>query len=1225
MRPEMVRGELGDNCGQLCGITGNSLPLRGPVIVTVGLGGIQVDWPVYVSEVPDQCLLGLDLLKALGARIDLEESILRFTGGEVPLIDTDTLAEVVVERAVTLPPCSETRVPCQLSRVMKGSTGMVEASEVTDGVMVARSLITRGEDKRVMVLMANFGEEERIIHAGTKVGVCEEVEIPGEKEEGRRMKVTPGSSVPEHLTDLAERSAVELSADQRREMEAMLCCYADVFSKNDLDLGRTDLVEHHINTGDAVPIKHAPRRISPTKRAEINREVRKLHRQGVIEESDSPWSSAVVLVKKPDGSSRLCVDYRQLNLKTVKDSYPLPRIDDTLDALTGARWFSTLDLKSGYHQVALHEADKVKTAFASGQGLWHFRVMPFGLCNAPSCFERLMEKVLDGIQWKTALVYLDDVIVYGSTFQEELQRLEEVLERFRRANLKLSPKKCALFQSEVQYLGHIVGREGVRTDPAKVAAVRDWPTPANLRELRSFLGLATYYRRFVKQFSQIAAPLHELTKKGLRWHWTPECEEAFKELKQALIAAPVLPYPDPSIPYILDTDASQEGLGAVLSQVKNGQEKVVSYYSSKLTAAERNYCVTRKELLAVVKSLEHFHPYLHGAKFTIRTDHAALRWLKNLKAPEGQLARWLGRLEEYNYEVVYRPGRVHGNADSLSRRPCDPQCSHCVKREPQVECKRLVLGEEDFNNERWRKEQSEDEDLLPIIQWLQAGDERPDRQTVSGKSPVTKHLWQQWSLLRLQDGVLQRRWVKADGKESNWVLIVPRTLRKGLIEEMHGGITSGHLGEKKTLNRLRKRFYWVGMRRDVIEWTRACDTCRARLGPQHQGRAPLQLYLSGAPMERVGVDITGPFPVTSSGNRFILVAMDYFTKWPEAYPLPNHEATTVARALVDGFFSRFGVPKELHSDQGREFESKTFHEICKLLGIKKTRTTPLRPQSAGLVERFNKTLVTTLSKYCSSHQSDWDEHLSTVLMAYRSAVHETTTYSPAELMLGRNLRVPVDLLTGRPPGDISNPVSLPFPTFLQERLTTAHMHARDRMRTAGYEMKARYDMRAEEAVHKVGDQVWLYNPRRKKGLSPKLQSPWEGPWDVVEALTDVTFRIRRGPRQRSRVVHADRLWAYHGRGNYTWGDADSPPDQASSEGEEDRSTDAAGEIDDSDGPPYQASQGDDETSQTGDAPMTQGVEADRQQCGHTTAPARRPSRYRRPPYWMDDYLNMFER
>ncbi|ROT77825.1 hypothetical protein C7M84_003484 [Penaeus vannamei] len=598
-------------------------------------------------------------------------------------------------------------------------------------------------------------------------------------------------------------------------------------------------------------------------------------------------------------------------------------MDNTLDAMAGARWFSTLDLKSGYHQVEMAREDKAKTAFSFGQGLWQFTVMPFGLCNAPSCFERLMERVLEGLQWRTALVYLDDIIVFGGSFDEELERLKE---------------------SEVPFLGNIVGRD----DSQKVAAVQDWPVPTCVADVKSFVGLCTYYRRFVKQ-------------KGARFEWSAICQVVFDSLKRALVEAPVLPYPDPASPYLLDTDASAEGLGAVLSQT--------------------------------------------------------------LKAPEGQLARWLGRLEQYHYEVQHRPGRVHNNADSLSRRPCEPECQHCLRREERVACRQLqVWGDSVDAEERWRQVQREDDDLTPLIKWMEASPEHPGWPQVTAESPVTKHLWQQWTMLRLENGVLQRRWDDARGRPSYWVVLVPRTLRD-LLHELHGGITSGHLGVKRTLTRLRQRFYWVGMRRDVQEWCRTCEVCCARNGPVKKNRAPLQLYQVGAPLERVAVDIVGPFPVTTQGNRFICVVMDYFTKWPEAYALPDHEAETVAEALVNNFITRFGVPCELHSDQGREFESMVFQECCRLLGIKKTRTTALRPQSDGLVERFNRTLIHEVAKYCSSDQRDWDVKLPSLLMAYRSAQHEATTHTPAKLMFGRELRLPVDLATGRPPQEVTDPIS----------------------------------------------------------------------------------------------------------------------------------------------------------------------------------------------------------
>jgi len=897
------------------------------------------------------------------------------------------------------------------------------------------------------------------------------------------------------------------------------------------------MVKHHIYTRDTPPIKQPHRRVPPAKREEMQCAVQEMAKAGIIERSNSPWCSPVVLVTKKDGSKRFCVDYRALNAVTVTDAYPLPRIDDTLDALSKVQWFSTLDLKSGYHQVEVQEEDKEKTAFSFGQGLWHFNVMPFGLCNAPGCFERLMEQVLEGLQWKVALVYLDDVLVFGNTFEEELEHLTEVLCRFKAANLKLSPKKCTLFHTEVPFLGHVVGRQGVRTDPLKVSAVESWPVPRTVAELRSFLGLCTYYRRFVQGFATIAAPLHQLTRKGASFVWDEACHQAFVALKQALVEAPVLPYPDPSLPYILDTDASQEGVGAVLSQLKDGQEYVVAYYSCKFSKPERNYCVTRKELAAVVKGLSHFHHYLYGAQFTIRTDHAALRWLKTLKEPEGQLARWLGKLEQYNYQVVHRAGRVHSNADSLSRRPCEPDCNHCFRCESEITCRRLVVSESIAEaDKRWREDQQKDQDLAPVIQWLEAGKKRPQWEAVSPESPATKFLVDQWEALRLENGVLQRSWVDAATGKQQWLIVAPLSRREGLLKEVHNGKTSGHLGIKRTMEKLRRRVYWVGLRQDVQEWCRTCQVCAAKKGPAQKTRAPLQLYQAGAPMERMAVDIAGPFPCTERGNKYICVAMDYFSKWPEAGALPNHEAETVAEFLVTQVFTRFGVPGELHSDQGREFESRVFRECCRLLGIHKTRTTPLRPQSDGMVERFNATLVTQLAMYCEEDQHDWDEWVPYMLMAYRAAEHEATGFTPSRLMFGHEIRLPVDLATGKPPDE-----GLPVPhteyvRTLQRRMEETRHRASQHLKIAGQAMGRRYNERARDAVYSHGDQVWFHNPRKRPGKSPKLQSPWEGPYTVVERISAVTYRIApAGSGRRTKVVHVDRLWRHSGKGMFTWG------------------------------------------------------------------------------------------
>jgi len=502
--------------------------------------------------------------------------------------------------------------------------------------------------------------------------------------------------------------------------------------------GNCGILKHVINIKDSDPIKRAPRRIPLHLKEEVNRIIEEMKSQGVIEESQSPWASPVVLVKKKDGSVRFCVDYRKLNAVTVKDSYPLPHIEDILDQLSGNSWFSTLDLKSGYWQVKVRLEDREKTAFSVGNGLWQFTVMPFGLCTAPATFARLMEKVLQDILFKICLVYLDNVIVFSKSFEEMISNLRKVFLRFRAANLKINPKKCSLFGKEVKYLGHIVSERDITTDPEKITVVENWPTPQNRKQIRSFLGFCSYYRKFVEGFSIIAKPLFWLTENQIRFEWSQTCQEAFEKLKQKLISSPVLSFPTGHGEFILDTDASNHGIGAVLSQIQDGTERVIAYYSRVLSKAEENYCVTRRELLAIVESLKSFHHYLYGRKFLIRTDHISLRWLM-FKDLEGQLARWLERLQQYEFQIIHRKGQLHKNADGLSRRPCaEIGCAYCAKAKlKENSIARIVLGED--NLEEWRK-QLED----PVISLFLRGKElgrRPLHEEIAMQDISARIYW----------------------------------------------------------------------------------------------------------------------------------------------------------------------------------------------------------------------------------------------------------------------------------------------------------------------------------------------------------------------------------------------------------------------------------------------------------------------------------------------------
>lgn len=1113
---------------QLQTATGQYIPIQGEREVALKIGDKSYWHKVIVANIIDDCIIGLDFMRGHGCKIDLKVGVLKFGPEEVPM-EGGVNGNVYCTRRTILQPRAQVLVPVRLPySTRQGCHRCVVVEKVNDGKpwMTARTVVTTSSKAFVRIL--NLSDTRCVLRKGALVGSCEEISWIRSCQ-GSTESEQPGCSAPPmDIERLLDGSRNDLTREELIKARKLLLRYSNVFSAHDSDIGRTGVVQHEIDTGEVMPIRQRPRRVPVAREKEVEDMIEEMKKGGVIEPSTSPWCSPVVLVKKKDGTMRFCVDYRRLNDATKKDSYPLPRIDDTLDTLNGMKWFSTLDLKSGYWQVEIKDRDKEKTAFSTGKGLWQFNVMPFGLCNAPATFERLMEQILAGLLGDTCLVYLDDIIIVGRDFDDHLGKLEQVLSKLREANLKLSPKKCSLFKRKVNYLGHVISKDGIQTDPEKISAVKDWPIPRDKTAVRAFLGLCSYYRRFVKNFSDIAKPLHELTEEKRQFDWTDRCTASFNDLKRRLCETPILGYPDPEVDFIVDTDASNTGIGGVLSQKKGDNEVVIAYFSKSLSKPERNYCVTRRELLAVVKTLQHFRRYLLGRKFRIRTDHAALKWLLEFKNPEGQVARWIEQLQEYDFVIEHRSGKSHGNADALSRRPCPDDCKHCLRQEAK-ECLRMLRTDtvsEEWSDEVMQLAQQEDPDVKPIFDWINAGIPKPRWCEVAPMSTVTKSYWAQWDSLVMHNGVLCRKWESANGKDAHLQVVVPRKRVKDVLESFHDGTSGGHLGVKRTLMKIRQRFYWIHCREDVENWCKKCVNCSAVKGPHTRSRGALKLYNVGAPWERIALDVAGPFPTSDSGNKYILVVMDYFTKWPEAFAIPNQEAVTIAEKLVNEVCCRFGVPLEIHSDQGRNFESAVFQETCRIMGMHKTRTTAYHPQSDGMVERFNQTLERHLAKVVESHQKDWDRHIPLFLMSYRSATHESTAVTPAYANFGRELRLPADLLTGRPP---DTPRSITeYASDLRDRIDDVHSLVREHGLQASTRMKTRYDRKANQLGFEEGSWVWLHNPMRKKGKSPKLSPNWEGPYRVVTKINDVTYRIQRNPRSPCKVVHVDRLARYHG-------------------------------------------------------------------------------------------------
>ena len=671
-------------------------------------------------------------------------------------------------------------------------------------------------DDCITLIIENHGLQPIRLKKGEMLGTLEPVslgsvpELLTEPEEGVTVStVLPGDGKTDNEMERKQRllhvlqvERGNLKAEEYQRLCAFLADHHEQFMLDPMELGCTDQVTHSIDTANHQPIRQHPRRLPFALQHKVEEMVQKMLEQGVIAPSHSPWASPVVLVEKKDGTHRFCVDYRRLNSVTKMDVFPLPRIDDTLDLLAHSHFFSTLDLASGYWQVKMDAASREKTAFTTHEGLYEFLVMPFGLCNAPATFQRLMETVLSGLTRRACVDYIDDILVIGHTFEEHLKHLQKVFDRLKKAGLKLKAEKCRFGASEVTYLGYVVSQDGLAPTPDKVKAVLQYPQPTDLKSLRSFLGLASYYRRFIPRFSVVASPLHALTRKDVPYVWNSVCEEAFSQLKQLLSSAPVLAFPDFTQGFTLETDASGIGLGSVLAQKQeDGTTRPVAYASRTLQAHEKNYGVTELEALALVWSVKHFRHYLYGHHCDVYTDHEALKSLLNTPHPSGKLARWGLALQELDLNIIYRPGKTNANADALSRAPLVDNIVSTGKNEPQTEAvvaATLTLQDSSKSGETHLEiRQRQDPELKQIIDYCQDGvlpqDDRKARELTFSKS---------------QFEVVDRVLYHVE-KDKSLRIVPPAADRQSLFHEVHDGRFGAHLRDAKIHGELGKHYILV--------------------------------------------------------------------------------------------------------------------------------------------------------------------------------------------------------------------------------------------------------------------------------------------------------------------------------------------------------------------------------------------------------------------------------
>ena len=943
---------------------------------------------------------------------------------------------------------------------------------------------------------------------------------------------------------------------EQQALVDLLLSYWDAIS-TDGSFGHTDLVVHEIHTGNAAPIKCKSRPINPALLPDLEKQLQTNLDKEVVEPSSSPWSFPLVAAPKKSGSVRWCVDYRRLNQVTEKDAFPLPNIEDNLVNLEGAKIFSTLDGSGAFHVVDVKERDRPKTAFSTPFGLFQYKRMPFGLTNGPATYSRLVQIALRGVPPSVAIPYLDDIIVLSSSIKQHFEHLEQVLKIHREAGLKLQPAKCYLFQPQVEYLGHLVDQHGLQPLPDYLQIVKNWQLPKTRTEVRIFLGKVGYYRRFIKGYSAIAAPLTDWAGKG-----TPEEEKqeipaneefikAFETLKEKLLTAPILAYPrfNSPEPFILDTDWCQDGnaIGGVLSQVQDGVEKVIMYGGKKLSAAQKNYAATKGELSALLYFVKNWSYYLRHRRFLLRTDHAPLAHLKTMEPQDRHTLRMLGILADYDFEVKYRPGPKHGNADALSRAPHLHQ-ENDAKEDVAVdnEEERYLLAMEQLNKtkkpdhnfllepvyqeEELRILQADDDVLEPVRNFIMKR-KFPDPLEERSYSPeirtylqMAKNLWIDGQGLLCLDRFLGGVW--------RTLICLPEEAQDACIRHAHK--LAGHAGVDKTLDLLTQKFFFLHMRKEVMEVLQGCKECQRKRRDRKDQRHTLVSVVDGYPFQRISIDFVGPLPKVGSAL-YIFTVRDTFTKWLEAFAVPAATSKHALQKLTNDVIRRYGIPEEIHSDQGTHFTSRVFTEVAKELGIRHTTTPAYNPKS-NPVERVHRDLGNMLRAMAVDTKQTWPELLPAAVMAINTTRHAGTKYSPFRLLFGRDPQLPLSV-THECPGPAVSSI-MDFAKDKADAVKKAYAFVRENLRGAVETQRRQYH--AHHKSFEVGTQAWLFSPIIKPGPK-KFLSYWTGPWTVLRQVSAILYEIEAPPRwslKKSRmVVSIDRLKPYQLQ------DRERPPDE----------------------------------------------------------------------------------
>ena len=967
-----------------------SVQHNSPVNFAITHGNTHFVTFLVAKELATDAIMGMATLRMLRTFVDLVNGFI-FIGkqafdylGKTPRLSTSREVAILPNRGV--------RVELNAINIPDGNVCVRDCIPVPTVGMEHEDAIISVVDGKAYITIENHSDEVVRLSPNSEV-----VQIVDNYED----QITTDLG-PIHINP-------DLSKTQQKRLERLVRKFTGIM-RNKLAADNYVNSTHHVIRvrPGAKPVRRRVPFFPPVKQKVIEETVRDLLQRDMIEPGECEWRAPLLVVPKKDGGWRTVIDYRGLNAETIPDSYPMPLINEVLCRLSNAKFFTKMDLTEGFWHIRMAKESKELTGFAVKGGSYVWKRMPMGLKNAPATFQRLMDEVLGEFS-DFCQPYIDDIIIFSEDFDSHLEHVSKVLHRLHERGLVIKLPKCEFCVEKVEFLGHVVSAQGIQMQPRKIDAIVRLAVPRNEAEVKRFINMAGYYRKFIKDFSQRTYHLGEIARGKDKFAWTVDHQREFEDIKQALTSDPVMAYPDWNREFILSTDASIQGLGAVLSQMFPEGERVIAYASRRLKDSEKNYGITQLEALAVVWATELFRePYLITKRFTLRTDHRALLKLQNLTPNSNRmLERWSMKLTDYDMNIVYRPGPTMVMVDPLSRAPVN-----VIDLKKHFEDLPFLQQQDSYWSRIYKKlvrmalekEHSEVEVKARIDKDGKLSAKHPE---VAYWIHKGKPSWQKFWID--EQGILRQDLMIRNTAVSR--VCLPKALVPTVLQVYH---EDGHWGALNTFRHLQTKFVWPGMHRDTDIFCQTCETCqKCNKHTKNVGRMSyLPVYERN---ELIGIDTFSGIPKSNlgTGNSAILVVTDFLTRFTWLIPVPDTKAVTVARALLTTWCSVFGCPKKIISDKGRdnaEFNNQICQELYQLCGIDKLSSVGYHPEAMGTVERFNRTMVAFLQKNCLE-QADWEAKLPALMWQYNSTLHAVTRQPPAFLMFGYMPRTPLEMET----------------------------------------------------------------------------------------------------------------------------------------------------------------------------------------------------------------------